>query len=147
MRRGCLAAVALLVVSFGGCSILVPCLQDPFPAQEGMYNSAFERDAQNAMHRVIEAEFRYYGQNGRYGSWNEIGREMPPFVRGYDLTLVAKSEHFQLTATSVIKSPKLCCFLGMPRCRSYYTDETRVLRQNVHCGLATEHSPSIGSER
>jgi hypothetical protein len=144
LRRGCLIATVLVMLTLGGCVAILPCIRDIFPAKDGNYDSLHERDVQYKMRKVVNAESRYYARNRRYGHLGEIGLLPHDLMsRGYSLTLKVEVNHFQLIAAPAVPSSAHCCFIGMPRCRWFYTDETQILRHDVHCRPATQSSSSV----
>lgn len=146
LLRGCFVSVAFLSVALVGCYIVAPCFLH-FPAQDGMGDGSLEIGVQSTMRDIVDAESRFFGSSGRYGNLIEIGRRQRSAsyeIRyGYALMLSSTGKHYQLTATPSIRSTERCCFLGFPRCRYFYTDDSRILRSDRHCQPATRQSPQM----
>ncbi len=135
-----MSATVLLLLLFGGCNAVAPCL-DLMPSPDGGDRSA-ELSAQGVMERIGDAETRYYGRNRRYGDLKEI-EPNATIASPYSFLLIAHGNHYQLTATPLIRSCTYCCLVGLPRFRFFYTDESRILRYSTHCRAATASSPQM----
>ena len=103
---------------------------------------AHEIAAIQSIRTIHTAEVQYYSQNGRYAaSFAEladlIGPELATGQRnGYQFTLSPNGTGYQITAVPVT--------FNVTGSRTFFSDQTLVVRQNRGAGPATANSPELG---
>jgi hypothetical protein len=105
--------------------------------------------ALGALERIANAESRFYIRNHRYGELAEIEAEygllIAPFQHPggpYSIRMTADASHYRVTAVPGSHLDEgCCCFFGLVRYRSFFVDESHVVRYDAHCRPASERSP------
>jgi len=106
------------------------------------------------MKLAAKEESRFYGAHNRYSNFTDLPSFLaapnsgPAFTTwfptyGYSLRLVAHANDYQLTAVPHAQLSGYGCFIGCPSYRSYYIDQSGILRTDSRCKVATAQSPRV----
>jgi len=102
------------------------------------------------MRSIQAAESQYYAQFHRYGDFLEIKAAYvnaesgtQAFFRSHNVKLMASASGYRLTAEPQTYQQGYPCCIGCPYHRSFYSDESGILRANRHCQPADARSPQV----